>query len=98
MRLKITNNRQGAYGVEQVGGGFVFIEPGATRTVDAVNPRTLYKKDFLDVEAAQSEVSAPPPTMKAAAAKVGRHPLDHDGDGRKGGSRKGSRRRKAAKR
>lgn len=107
MKLKVTNNRQAPYGIEQVGGGFIFVQPGDTRLVDAANPGPLYDKPFLYVEAADSEVTAPPSTIKAVAARVGRDPLDHDGKDGPGGSLKGRastaakgarRRRKAAKR
>lgn len=103
MKLRITNNRQGPYGVEKVGGGYEFIQPGKTRTVDAANPSALYGKDFLVVEATDSEVAPPPASLKA---KAKRDPLDHDGKEGRGGSVKGyhstaakgaRRRRKAAK-
>lgn len=87
MKLRITNERKAPYGVEQVGGGFAFVQPGETRTIDAVNPAPLYRLDGISVEAADSEVTEIPPRLKA---KMGRDPLDHDGDGRKGGSRKGA--------
>lgn len=106
MKLRVTNEGQAPYGIEEVDGGFVFVKPGATRVVEAICPGPLYSKAFLAVEAEDSEVTAPPTSIKAAAAKVGRDPLDHDGDGRKGGSRKGrastrakgARRRKAGQR
>lgn len=119
-RLRITNNRRAPYGVETVDGTYDFIPPGKTRTVDAGDAGALYQKDFLVVEAEDSEVTAPPASLKAKArapvldveevleAEVVEQkpdPLDHDSDGRRGGSRKGrastaakgaARRRKAA--
>lgn len=86
MKLRITNNRQAPYGVEQSGGGYAFIQPGKTRTVDVANPGPLYGKDFLDVEAMDSEVAAPPASL---TAKAKRSPLDHDGKDGPGGSLKG---------
>jgi hypothetical protein len=105
MKLRIKNNRQAPYGVEIVGGGYEFIQPGKTKVVDAANPSALYGKDFLEVEAADSEVTAPPASLKAKAEKPAildveevlkaevveekPSPLDHDGKNGKGGSVKG---------
>lgn len=102
MKLRVTNNRKAPYGIEEVGGGFKFVDPGETRAVDAVNPGPLYRMRDLVVEAADSEVADMPASLKA---KAGQDPLDHDGDGKRGGSKKGpastrargARRRKAAR-
>lgn len=69
MKLRIKNNRPAPYGVEKVGGGYEFIQAGKTRVVDAANPSPLYDKEFLDVEAEDSEVEAMPAKLKAKAEK-----------------------------
>lgn len=65
MKLRIKNNRPADYGVEQVGGGYTFIPPGKTRVVDAANPSAIYAKEFLVVEAEDSEVTTPPKSLSA---------------------------------
>jgi hypothetical protein len=109
MKLRITNNRKAPHGVEQVSGSFFFIPPGKTRVVDAANPGPLYDREGLDVEAEDNQITAPSASMKARVLGVDEaltakvvekkpHPLDRDGNGKKGGSRKGTRRRKVATR
>lgn len=72
MKLRITNNRKGPYGVETVnGGGYRFIQPGQTRTVDAANPRQVEGEEGLDVETI-ADVAAPPESLKSKAGAVGK--------------------------
>lgn len=69
MKAKVTNNRKGPYGVEIAGGGFKFIEPGQTRTVDLANPRGLDKEPDIEF-AAVGDPGPPPASLKAKAEKA----------------------------
>ena len=49
-KVKITNNRSAAYGVETVGGRYRFVPAGAERTVDAANVAALEFETGIEVE------------------------------------------------
>lgn len=99
-KVRVTNNSKAPYGVEKVGGGYRFLDPGEERVIDAANIPALQLRTDLVIEI-HADVGAPPPTLAAKAEEVGKpDPLDHDGDGKKGGSRPGpaSTRAKGARR
>lgn len=110
-KVAIRNNRQAPYGVEKVGGGYVFVAPGKTRVVDAAHIPAI-EADGVPFEIV-AELPAPPQSLVDKVAHEARlletmrehgmddvrtlpdggaspDPLDHDGDGRPGGSRKGA--------
>lgn len=97
MTHRITNNGKGPRGVWSKG-NLVWIEPGKTKVFLPDDPIAVMRHPDLEFEAG-GEVPDPPADLAAAVEKP--HALDHDGDGKKGGSRKGkasTRARGAAKR
>ena len=103
--VTITNNGEAPYGAEKVGGGYVWIKPGATKTLDAANIPAMKLRDDLTLDI-DAKLDAPPASLTAKAQEVGAaRKFDHDRDGKPGGSRRGRastaakgarRRRKAA--
>lgn len=82
MKLTIKNNAKAPYGIEKVGGGYVFVPPGETRDVDAANPDAMYARSFLDVCAVDYKAGPIPARLAQQAAA-----LDHDENGAAGGSK-----------
>lgn len=62
MKVRITNNRKSPYGVEKVGGGYVFIQPGTERTVDAANLRSIEAASDIETEIVNA-LKAPPASL-----------------------------------
>jgi hypothetical protein len=81
-RYQITNNSKAPRGVYSAAGRLVFIQPGQTRTMDIANIDPVRRNPFLEAVC----VDELPDVPADLAAAVKRHPLDHDGDGKKGGS------------
>lgn len=71
MKTRVTNNRTAPFGVERVTGGYVFIQPGETRTVNAANPRGLERATDIDAEII-TDLAAPPDSLKGKASAVGK--------------------------
>jgi hypothetical protein len=82
LKLTIKNNAKAPYGVEKVGGGYVFIPPGEERIVEAANPDAMYSRSFLDVCAVDYKAGPIPAKLAQQAAA-----LDHDENGEAGGSK-----------
>lgn len=70
MRLTITNNKRAAYGIERPGGGFSWIEPGETRTLEVRNPSAIYEDPTLSVENADWRGGEIPASLAAVAQSM----------------------------
>lgn len=74
------------------------LKAGDSFTVSAKMAKVLVGIKKAELPRQPGNVPPPPAALVAKAAEVTPpHPLDHDGDGRKGGSRRGSTRRRTAK-
>ncbi len=81
-RYSITNNSKAPRGVYSAAGRLVFIQPGETRSLDVSNIEPVRRNPYLDAVC----VDEMPDVPAELVAVVKADPLDHDGDGRKGGS------------
>lgn len=76
------NDTKGARAIHLTGGGHVLVEPGDTLTLS--DARVLRVAPGL-VATTDPDLPPPPPDLKEAVSS-----LDHDGDGKPGGSKKGA--------
>jgi hypothetical protein len=81
--MKITNNSQSPQGVHAVS-GVVYIKPGQTRDLELTDAGLVQAKrlPFLGIEGVARDLSAAP---NSPPPPNGIDPLDHDGNGKKGG-------------
>lgn len=84
--MKITNNSLASQGVHAVS-GVVYIRPGQTKDVELTEAglEQAARLPFLGIEGAARDLSNAP---NSPAPANGIDPLDHDGDGKKGGAKK----------
>lgn len=86
MHVAVKNNSPALQGVSTKA-GTKWIKPGATMTIEVEDTRPLERLPFLEVTYSEDGVPIGdlPPPPKSLLAKAG-NPLDHDGDGKAGGS------------
>ncbi len=96
MRVAVKNNSPAQQGVATLT-GTKWIKPGATVTIDVEDTRPLERLPFLEIQFSEAGVPigdlAPPPASLVAKVKASPAPkpqLDHDGDGKPGGSKRGA--------
>jgi hypothetical protein len=84
--MKITNNSQSPQGVRAIS-GVVYIKPGQTRDLELTDAGLVQAKrlPFLGIEGVSRDLSAAP---SSPPPSNGIDPLDHDGNGKKGGAKK----------
>lgn len=86
MAYRITNKAVGPRGI-WAGGALVWLDPGETKRIEPDDMGSVRGNPSFDVEA----VGDLPPVPKKLAAMVSKpDPLDHDRDGKRGGSAKGT--------
>ena len=81
---RVTNHSKAARGVYNSAGRLVWIQSGGNKVFDVADIAGVERLPFLEAEPV-GDVPSLPASLKA---KV--DPLDHDGDGKKGGSAKGA--------
>jgi hypothetical protein len=81
MRYTITNNSKAPRGVHNAAGRLVFIQPGESRTMEVAKIEGIKRIPSLTVVADPEDLPPPPADLRATLAQ-----LDHDRDGKAGGS------------
>lgn len=88
MAYQITNKAVGPRGI-WAGGSLIWLEPGATKVIEPDDMASVRRNASFEFEAL-GDLPPVPKKLAALVAKQAADPLDHDGDGKPGGSPKGA--------